>query len=224
MDKLSLSTTGYENEYTNWWMEKQKESRDEYIEIGGMRLFVSHDVFSPKPDNTNSVDLILRNFPDVKGKRVLDIGTGIGVLAIKAARDGAKEVVATDVTEVALKNAMRNVESTKMTGIVKITDQERFEDLEGSFDVIIMNIIFAHSPEDVKTKEKVRVESLGLHRRLIDALPTLLSPDGVVVLGFASFGDIDALIGILNDGSLDVRIVSEEKFRVNWYVIEIWRR
>jgi len=219
MNKIVLQTTGHEEEYTAWWMEQQKETQDETVVVGGMEIFVAHDVFSPKLENTNSVDMLLRNFPKVRGKRVLDVGTGTGVLAIKAAMEGAKEVVATDVTKSALENARRNIENTKTGDVISVVNQERFEDLGKAFDVILMNIIFAHSPEDPETKEKVRIESLGLHKRLIGSLSRLLVPGGKVVLGFASFGDIETLSEILNRDNLRVSVMTEEKFEVNWYTI-----
>lgn len=220
MSKVDFSTTGKEESYTTWWMEQQKDSHDETVEIGDIQIFVSQGVFSPKKEITNSVDLILRNFPDVRGKRVLDIGTGTGILAITAAREGAREVVATDVTEAALENARRNIESTGTSAVITLSNEEKFEEIPGPFDVIIMNIIFAHSPEDPETKERIRIESLGLHRRLVNALPNLLAPDGAVILGFASFGDIETLSEILNGSALKTRVITERKFDVNWYVIE----
>ena len=70
-------------------------------------------------------------------------------------------------------------------------------------------------------KEKIKVESLSLHKRLIAALPRILSQNGKVVLGFASFGDIDTLDTILRNPTLKVAVVSENKFDVNWYKIDV---
>ena len=45
----------------------------------------------------------------LRGKRVLDVGTGSGILAIAAARLGAREVLALDVDQMAVEVARRNV-------------------------------------------------------------------------------------------------------------------
>ncbi len=47
---------------------------------------------------------------DVRGREVLDVGTGSGVLAIASARLGAEHVRAVDVDEDALASARENVE------------------------------------------------------------------------------------------------------------------
>jgi len=44
----------------------------------------------------------------VKGKRVLDVGTGSGILAIASAKLGAREVMATDIDDAALDAAQEN--------------------------------------------------------------------------------------------------------------------
>lgn len=54
---------------------------------------------------------------DWAGKEVLDLGTGTGVLAILAAKMGAKNVVAIDVDEWAYENAVENVELNKTVNI-----------------------------------------------------------------------------------------------------------
>ena len=54
--------------------------------------------------------LVAENLHDLDGLRVLDLGTGSGVLAILASKLGAESVVATDISERALRIARRNAE------------------------------------------------------------------------------------------------------------------
>jgi len=54
------------------------------------------------------------------GARVLDIGTGSGILAIAAARHGAREVVGVDSDPVAVAAARANVKLNRLTRIVQI--------------------------------------------------------------------------------------------------------
>jgi release factor glutamine methyltransferase len=159
----------------------------------------------------------------VTGKRVLDIGTGCGVLAMNAALKGAKEVIGTEARPSALENARKNISDAQLEGVVRILHNEAFENVLGTFDVIIMNIIFAERPSELPQISELGKESLRLHRRLLAVLPQKLNPGGVVLLGFGSFGEIEILQEILNDQSLDVSVVSEEKFGVNWYAITVKR-
>lgn len=76
---------------------------------------------------------------EVKGKRVLDMGSGTGVLAILAAMRGAAEVTAIDNDEWAYRNALENTERNKQPGIsVYHGDAEMLHGME--FDLIIANI------------------------------------------------------------------------------------
>lgn len=219
--KPILSRTGKEDRYSDWWIEQQKTRTDETLTMHGLTFFVSHDVFSPDSSTTNSVDLLLRNFPDVKGKRVLDIGTGCGIFAMKAATLGATECIGTDVRAVSLENARKNMREANLESTVHVVENERFEDLQGTFDVIIMNIIFAESPIDATQIDELGKQSLSLHRRLFSALPRMLRPGGIVLLGFGSFGDVDTLQQLLNETPFEVTCITEEKFGVNWYAITV---
>lgn len=51
------------------------------------------------------------------GKTVFDFGTGTGVLAILAAKSGATRVVATDIDEWSIENALENFEKIKPKGL-----------------------------------------------------------------------------------------------------------
>ena len=74
-----------------------------------------------------------------KGKRVLDFGTGTGVLAILAERLGADAVVAIDNDDWSIENALENVEANGCTRI-GVLKKDRVADVDGVFDVILANI------------------------------------------------------------------------------------
>lgn len=219
--KLFFEETGKEKEYVDWWLEKQKQRRDETLTMHNLTFQVSKEVFSPSTETTHSVEVLLKHFPEVNNKRVLEIGTGCGVLALYAAENGASEVIATDIFPAALENAEQNVELRNQKDIVQVVNTDRFEDLSGTFDVIIMNIIFADQPEDESEAANERTESLTLHRRLLGAAEKMLPTDGIIYLGFGSFGDIKTLQTLMNESGLMVDCVTEEKFEVNWYSITL---
>jgi len=68
---------------------------------------------------------------------MLDIGTGSGVLAIAGARLGFSRIVGTDIDEVALKNARKNLRINKVKA--RLTGKPLSE-LTGSFDLVVANI------------------------------------------------------------------------------------
>jgi ribosomal protein L11 methyltransferase len=73
------------------------------------------------------------------GMRVLDLGTGSGILAIAAARLGAERVVALDTDPAAVKAALTNARANRVLGRVSV----RTGSLEASlrpFDLLLANI------------------------------------------------------------------------------------
>lgn len=76
----------------------------------------------------------------IKGKSVLDVGTGSGILAIATAKLGAKKIVGIDIDPEAVKVARKNVRLNNASKNVKIT-AEPLEKIKNKFYVIFANII-----------------------------------------------------------------------------------
>ena len=76
-----------------------------------------------------------------RGERpaVLDVGTGSGLLAITAAKLGAKRCVGVDNDPVAVRVAAENVSSNGVADTVTIT-ADSVDELQGPFDVVVANI------------------------------------------------------------------------------------
>lgn len=85
-----------ETQYLERWEKENSKRSTRYVVVGGLEFFVDKDVFSPDPELTHSTLHLINNLPNLNGKRVLDMGTGTGALAIFAAKGGAKQVVAVD--------------------------------------------------------------------------------------------------------------------------------
>jgi ribosomal protein L11 methyltransferase len=75
-----------------------------------------------------------------KDTTVFDIGTGSGILAITAAKLGAKEVVGVDLDPVAVDSAKNNVEFNNLNNI-RILEGNLMEVVEGTAEVVVANII-----------------------------------------------------------------------------------
>jgi ribosomal protein L11 methyltransferase len=97
------------------------------------------------------------------GARVLDVGTGSGILAIAAASLGATRVLACDIDAEACRVALENVRSNGVAERVEVTDAP-LEQLSGVFDVVLANIL---------AEENLR---------LADALVGHLAPSGALIL------------------------------------------
>ena len=78
--------------------------------------------------------LILNNIKC--GKRVLEIGTGKGAIAIKCAEEGSK-VIAVDIDKDAVEHLKRIVKERNLD--IDVRESDLFQNVEGKFDTIIFN-------------------------------------------------------------------------------------
>ncbi|MFH7820417.1 50S ribosomal protein L11 methyltransferase [Neobacillus thermocopriae] len=76
------------------------------------------------------------------GDRVIDVGTGSGVLSIAAAMLGAEDVRAYDLDDVAVTQAKLNIKLNKVNNIVTVSQNNLLDGVEeNSADVIVANIL-----------------------------------------------------------------------------------
>ncbi len=74
------------------------------------------------------------------GEKVLDIGTGSGILAIASAKLGAKSVFAIDIDPIAANIAKENSKINGVANKVKVICGDLASSINGKYDVIISNI------------------------------------------------------------------------------------
>ncbi len=98
-------------------------------------LDIDENVYEPREDSF----LLVKNLQVKKKEKVLEIGTGSGLIAILAASKGAK-VVATDLNEHAINCARKNADANNMQGI-DFRVGNLFEPIKPreKFDLIIFN-------------------------------------------------------------------------------------
>ena len=76
---------------------------------------------------------------DIKGRTVLDIGCGSGVLAIAAVSLGARSAVGIDIDPDALANAIENADLNDVTNAVGFEERD-FRDLSSPADIVLANL------------------------------------------------------------------------------------
>src|SRR4051812_10715002 len=87
---------------------KPSRTRTLRARAAGFDLVVRPTVFHPKWFWSSEVFAEFIGTLDLSGKRVVDVGTGSGVLALAAARAGATRVFAVDVNPNAARTALEN--------------------------------------------------------------------------------------------------------------------
>jgi ribosomal protein L11 methyltransferase len=86
------------------------------------------------------VDELISSRRDVSGLKLLDAGTGTGIIAIAAAMLGVKDVYGFDIDETAYEIARENVKMNGVDGIVKL-GCHGFEGVSGEYDIVFANIL-----------------------------------------------------------------------------------
>lgn len=74
------------------------------------------------------------------GETMIDVGTGSGILAIAAERLGVSQILATDVDEIAVKNAQANIALNPVSHIT-VKANDLLQGLTVSADLIVANIL-----------------------------------------------------------------------------------
>lgn len=100
-----------------------------------------------------------------EGYSVLDVGTGSGILAIVSKILGAKEVVAIDISEEAVRECKENVRLNNVE--IKCIKAEP-KDIKERYDIVVANLeikIFRETIEDIKKLIKKYGIFSGLYKR-----------------------------------------------------------
>ena len=135
-------------------------------------------------------------------KRVFDIGCGSGILAIAAAKLGAKEVVAGDLDEVAVKVSKENCELNDVSERVIVKHGSLFEVVEGKADVIVANIIadiikiLANDVSKFLSEDGVFISSGIIHAK-IDEVVESLEKNGFEIVEIVKLGEWSAIVSKL---------------------------
>jgi methylase of polypeptide subunit release factors len=134
------------------------------------------------------------------GERVIDIGTGSGLLAIAAARAGAREVVATDIDARAVEAARRNAARNGVALEARVGPL--FAGATGTFDVVLANLpneIVAPAHLATLSDEEARTFAGGPAGNdallaLLDAAPAHMHAGSRLYLGVHALTDYHATL------------------------------
>lgn len=119
------------------WREYEPEEDELIIEIDPGRAFGT----GTHPTTSLCIKLMEENIHE--NDRVIDVGTGSGILMVAAAKLGAKEIIGTDIDPMAVEVARENLELNKVSEeIAKAYAGDLISVVkEDKFDVVVANIL-----------------------------------------------------------------------------------
>lgn len=152
----------------------------------------------------------------LKGKKVLDIGTGNGIIALYAARRGASHVIATDINPLALKDLQFNAQKLELDKL--ITTVEVHPDKSGAYDVFKNNeefdVILSNPPYTLDLSANADgnfTDSSLLGPSIIMGLKTHLAKDGVAILLYRNLFYHSYLVKFAKQLDLEVEAYSTDR-------------
>jgi methylase of polypeptide subunit release factors len=158
----------------------------------GLRLAVPPTVFHPRYFLTSEFLAAFIDGLDLADKRVADIGTGTGILALAAARSGAASVLAIDINPRAALAAAENARANGLASRVRPVCSDLFAGiLPGAhFDVILSNPpFFVGEPLDLADRAWHAGPDYRDIAPLFDQARARLAPGGSMYVVLSSHAD-----------------------------------
>lgn len=147
---------------------------------------------------------------DVAGKSVLDLCTGTGIVAVKAAMAGAEKVVAVDLNPEAVKNTKFNVDKLGLKQ-VEVLEGSLFEPVDGAtFDVIAINPPYTGKKPANKTEICFWDENNNTTRQFFSEYKSHLNPEGRAYLAWADFSSLELIEGLARDNNVSLKLVESK--------------
>lgn len=180
-------------------------------EVEGMPLLILPQVFNPVLLRTGR--FMVQHFPHLahlRGAKGLDLGTGSGIGAIFAARQGA-HMIAVDINPHAARCARLNVILNHLESHVQVYQGDLFMAIpQQRFDLILFNPPFYRGQAQNALDHAWRGETV--FERFAHHLPQLLTPTGQVWLVLSSDGDGAILLNLLREQGLTIEIAYQKDY------------
>ncbi|MHC4553289.1 MAG: peptide chain release factor N(5)-glutamine methyltransferase [Planctomycetota bacterium] len=201
-------------------------------EFYSLPLTITADCLIPRPETEHLVERavdFLRSRP--APQRVLDLCTGSACIDAAIAKNVPEvEIVATDISDAALKVAATNIEKLGLSGHIQLLCGDLFDPIisgldDTQFDLIVSNPPYVSDDEfealDKNVKEyepalalRAGVDGLDVYKRIIEKVADFLKPDGGLMMEIG-YAQGDAINQLLTDAKLFKEIKIEKDFANN---------
>ena len=186
-------------------------------EFWGRTFSINKNVLDPRGDTETLIDYVIEK----PVKKVLELGTGSGVIAVTLACAWKEvQVTAVDISEDALLLAQINAEKFNVENKIQFLKSDWFENVEGIFDMIISNPPYIGWVEQDKISAEVKkydpeialfagYDGFDAYKKIIPSLSKFLNKDGLVVLEIGASQSSQVKDIMNSSGFFDVEILKD---------------
>jgi release factor glutamine methyltransferase len=163
------------------------------VEFCGQTFLIDKRALVPRPETEELTELLIAECGLRKPERIVDVGTGSGIIALTLAKKFPEaKVFAVDISKDALALARENAARLGLSDRVQFRKGDLLENLNERFDLIVANLPYvsmqdrqslarevSHDPEVALFAGEKGDE---LVRKLIEQAPSHLNPRGLLAL------------------------------------------
>jgi len=190
------------------------------VEFCGRSFRCDKRALVPRPETEQLIELLITHFKsEIADSRMIDVGTGSGIIALTLAAEFPKaEIVGADISEDALMLARENAERLGLADRVHFLQSNLLESVRPQVDLIVANLPY------VSTEDRHNLSREVLHdpevalfagargdelvRQLIGQASSWLRPGGMLAMEIG-IGQSEALVAALAEKNY--RDISTEK-------------
>lgn len=177
-----------------------------------MLLLRPPGVYRADSDTSLLID-VLREGGYAAGRRVLDIGTGTGALALAAAQGGAASVTAVDLS---LRSVAATWLNSRLHGVpCTVHRGDLFGPVAGQqFDLITANPPYVPAATNILPRHRIArswdggLDGRAVLNRICTEGPALLAPEGMMLLVHSAVCNDDATLSRLADAGLHAEVLT----------------
>jgi release factor glutamine methyltransferase len=163
------------------------------VEFCGQTFLTDKRAMVPRPETEELVELISNFEFRISNFRILDVGTGSGIIALSLAKEfPAAKIFALDISDDALSLARENAARLGLSQRVEFQKGDLLENLPERFDLIVANLPYVSMQgRHLLAREVLQDPEVALFggpngdelvRHLIEQAPSYLTPNGLLAL------------------------------------------
>lgn len=180
--------------------------------FGDYVFHVTENVYEPAEDSF----LFAENLPVGTGDRVVDMGTGCGILGVIAATK-ADEVVAVDINPYAVRCAKENAELNHVAEKMSFVQGDLFSSVRTGerFDLVLFNAPYLPSDDEDEDSWLAQswtggVSGRNVIDRFISRAPKHLEPNGEILLVQSTLSDVEETLSRFAGSRLRTEVVASQ--------------